>query len=148
MQRCPPKPMTPFDEIVTTQKLQIMKLLLPYFPTSFRRTFAFYIKFTELQNTIYHFSHITNYFSSSNQTQPVDILEEIRPYMNTQDFNSIESILSMLNMMEMMKSMDTDFMPDMSGFTDMSDIMNMMNIFQTENNSDMSSKKGNDENEC
>lgn len=140
--------MTPFDEIVTTQKLQFMKLLLPYFPISFRKTFALYIKFTELQNTINHFSHITNYFSSSNQTQPIDILEEMRPYMDTQDLNSIDSILSILNMMDMMKSMDTDFMPDLSNFTDMPDIMNMMNMFQNETNNDMTSQKGNEENEC
>lgn len=147
MQRCPPKPMTPFDEIVTTQKLQMMKLLLPYFPISFRKTFAFYIKFVELQNTLHHFSHITHYFPSANQVPPSDILEEMRPYMNPKDFNSIESVLSILNIMEMMQAMDTDFMSDLSNFTDTPDIMNMMNFFQTESDNVMSSKKGNEENE-
>ena len=101
MQRYPPKPMTPFDEIVTNQKLQFMKILLPFFPINFIKTFAFYIKFIELQNTLLHFPHIINQLSSITQIQSSDILEEIRPYMNSQDINSIESILSMLDMIKM-----------------------------------------------
>lgn len=146
MQRYPPKPMTPFDENVTTQQLQLMKLLLPYFPIQFRKTFAFYIKFTELQNTLKYFPHMNSSFKSI--SQPFDILEDFRPYLSEQDLTSIDSVLSILNMMEMMKSMDTDFMPDISGFGDMSDIMNMMNSFQPENDKNMNIKKGNDENEC
>lgn len=146
MQRYPPKPMTPFDESVTTTNLQLMKLLLPYFPIHFRKTFAFYIKFTELQNTLMYFSHRTA--SNQNPLQSSQLLEEMRPYLNEQDLNSIDSVLSILNMMEMMQSMGADFMPDLSNFTDMSDIFHMMNAVSPDNCSDINNKKGNDEHEC
>lgn len=146
MQRYPPKPMTPFDENVTNQQLQLMKLLLPYFPIHFRRAFAFYIKFTELQNTLKYFSNINASFKTT--SQPFDILEEIRPYLNEHDLGSIDSIVSIINMMEIMKTMNDDFMPDLSSFTDISDIFNTMNNVPSENDSDINRKKGNDENEC
>ena len=44
--------MTPFDELVTSPTLQIMKLLIPYTPFSGRRMLASFIKFIELQRTI------------------------------------------------------------------------------------------------
>ena len=147
MQRCPPKSMTPFDEMITTKKLQIMKLLFPYIPNYFRKSFAFYIKFAELQNTLNHFSHISNHYSSTNSHSPFDILEEIRPYMSEQDSSSIDTILSILNMLELVKTMGTDFMPDLSTLTDMPDILQMMNMFQPETDNDNVHKKGNTENE-
>ena len=108
--------MTPFDEQTTTTNLQLMKLLLPYFPGYFRKTFAFYIKFAELQNTLKYFTNVNTFTIST--LEPSDILEDLRPYMAEQDLNSIDSILSMLNMMEMLKTMEGDFMPDMFGFAD------------------------------
>ena len=41
--------MTPFDELVTTPELQIIKLLIPYAPASGRQTLAGLVKFMELR---------------------------------------------------------------------------------------------------
>ena len=56
-----PKPMTPFDSLVTPHHLYLMKLLLPYVPPAFQRMLACYIKFMEFQYTLEHFQG----FSSS-----------------------------------------------------------------------------------
>ena len=34
MEKRPPRPMTPFDELVSSPQLQMIKLLLPYVPVS------------------------------------------------------------------------------------------------------------------
>ena len=142
MERRPPLPMTPFDSMVTTQGLQMMKLMLPYLPSAFRRMLAFYIKFTELNNTIHIF------FSQNGSTpgkdmpfekqqfSPAGILEDLRPYMEESDANMMDSLLSAMNMMEMMKGMDFSGM-DLSNFAgqgDMSQVMEMMNLFQNNYN--------------
>lgn len=134
MERCPPQPMTPFDMMVSSPQLQTMKLMLPYLPPAYQRILALYIKFTELQNTFRHFSFLHT-ASGKHSATPFDILDEIRPYMNPKDSESLESFLSILNMMEMMKDMNGGDMPDFSNMTEMSempDVLNMMQMFHTD----------------
>lgn len=149
MEKRPPQLLTPFDMMVTSPQLQTMKLLLPYLPSVYQRMLAFYIKFTELQNTLSHFSSMHTSPKKSNTT-PFDMLEEIRPYMDPKDFESIDSLLSMLNMMEMMQAMNGNDMPDFSNMGDMSgmaDIMNMMNMFHSESPDSQTEQKGNENND-
>ena len=42
-------PMTPFDSLISSEQLQMMKLMLPYMPPGTQKFFAFYIKFLELR---------------------------------------------------------------------------------------------------
>lgn len=142
MERRPPLPMTPFDSMVTTPGLQMMKLMLPYLPSAFRRMLAFYIKFTELNNTIHIFFSQNGSTTEKDmpfekqQLSPAGILEDLRPYMEESDANMLDSILSAMNMMEMMKGMDFSGM-DLSNFTgqgDMSQMMEMMNLFESNYN--------------
>ena len=51
-----PRPMTPFDELVTSPQLQVIKLLLPYAPVSQQRILAAFIKLFELRQTILFFN--------------------------------------------------------------------------------------------
>lgn len=139
MEKQPPLPMTPFDTLVTSPELQMIKLMLPYIPLSYQRSMAFYIKFTELQNAIHYFglfSHINSpQFFGKELTSPLDILNDLGPYMGM-DKDTIDMILSAMNMMEMMQGMD---MPDMSSMGDMSDMMSMMNMFTNSENNDTES---------
>lgn len=129
MERQPPLPMTPFDTLVTSSELQMMKLLLPYTPASQQRMFAFYIKFMELQNTIRNFGLFRrgqpeNIFGNPHAS-PADILNELKPYIG-KEADTIDMILSAMSMMEMMQGMD---MPDPSQMGDLSGMMDMMNMF-------------------
>ena len=111
MEQNPPKPMTPFDNLVTPPFLYTLKLLLPYTPPSMQRFFGIYIKFLELRHTMEYFQG----FSSS----PANILEGLKPYMGPAEKEMMEQMEMMMNMMEMTKGQPD--MSDMFGgmFTDM-----------------------------
>lgn len=138
MERHPPLPMTPFDTLVTSKELQMMKLMLPYTPSSYQKFLAFYIKFIELQNTIRTFglfhSHENPKMFGKSAVSPMDILDDLRPYLGKES-ETIDMILSAMSMMDMMKGMD---MPDMSDMGDMSGMMDLMNMFNAANNSEAS----------
>ena len=93
--------LTPFDLRTNTPSLQMIKLLIPYLPPKNQRIFAIYIKFIEFQNTISSFRVFQNRVHSSE-----DIINELRPYLPSEIFSSIDSILNMISMMEMMKNLN------------------------------------------
>lgn len=106
MEHGPYGPMTHFDSLTTTEELQMMKLMLPFTPASTRPMMAVFIKFQELQNAI-------NIFRDPRQDRkirafekkmdsPMDILEEMRPFMKEQDRSSLDMMLSAFSMMDMM----------------------------------------------
>lgn len=101
--------MTPFDKLISSPQLQMMKLLIPYTPPSSQRIMAVYIKFLELENTMSFFQNFHKDISlqefDKNLTSPFDILEELRPYFPKEDKESFDSILNMMNMMEMYQTM-------------------------------------------
>ena len=109
MEKHPPLPMTPFDILVTSSELQMMKLLLPYIPDFYQRFLAFFIKFSELQNTIRYFNpsgrgHSKDSFRKETSS-PIDILEDLRPYIGkdaeTLDFSQMGDLSGMMDMMNM-----------------------------------------------
>ena len=95
MEQKPPKPMTPFDNLVTPPFLYTLKLLLPYTPPSAQRFIGIYIKFLELHHTMEYFQG----FSSS----PSNMLEGLKPYMDPAEKEMMEQMSSMMNMMEMVR---------------------------------------------
>ncbi len=99
MEQNPPKPMTPFDNLVTPPFLYTLKLMLPYTPPSVQRFFGIYIKFLELRHTMEYFQG----FSSS----PANILEGLKPYMGPAEKEMMEQMSSMMNMMEMVRGMQS-----------------------------------------
>ena len=138
MEQNPPKPMTPFDNLVTPPFLYTLKLLLPYTPPSIQRFFGVYIKFLELR---------------------------LKPYMNPSEKEMMEQMSGMMNMMEMVQNMQN--MQNMSGssmdsnsFDPMDMMKSMMNpeqqemfemysmMFENEmNQPDTGSRKGDNDNE-
>ena len=67
MDKDTPGLMTPFDELVTTPELQIIKLLIPYAPASGRQTLAGMVKFLELREAVrlFHGQNSASGISSS-----------------------------------------------------------------------------------
>ena len=104
--------MTPFDCRITTQSLQITKLLIPYLPPQTQRIMAIYVKFVEFQNTLASFR---SFRQTAHSTQ--DIIQELRPYMPSSACESIDNLMNMMSMMEMFQSFqeasgaDGDFDP-------------------------------------
>lgn len=92
--------LTPFDLRTNTPALQMIKLIIPYLPPKNQRILAIYIKFVEFQNTLSSFRIFKSRTYSTEQ-----LLNEIRPYLPPDIFDSIDSLLNMMSMMEMMKNM-------------------------------------------
>lgn len=102
--------MTPFDEYISNQSLQMMKLLIPFLPPQSQRMIAVYVKFLELQHTL-------SFFRGMRQKKhaPEDIFESIKPYMSPSDAESFDQMMNMMSMMSMVQEMqnmsDGDFDP-------------------------------------
>ena len=129
--------MTQLDTLVTTQELQLMKLMLPYIPATMRGMLAVYIKFTEFTNTI-HLFHSTGNGSldspipSKSIHSPEDILKDLSSFMNPAEADNISMMFHMMNIMKQM---------DPSGFASPesnSEMSQMIDLFDN-------IMKGNDE---
>lgn len=102
--------MTPFDRLISSTDLQLMKLIIPYTPLANQYILAIFVKFLELNRTI-HFFHQTrpNIYAQTFEksvSSPFDIIDEIRPYLSETERNSIDSILNVFNMMQMVETME------------------------------------------
>ena len=117
MENDAPRPMTPFDELVTSPQLQTVKLLLPYTPAPGRRALAACVKFLEFRQTLTlfgkHGSVSAQAFQKSPGTSPLEILDALRPYLGKKDCEMLDMILNLKDMMSMM-----DMMKNTSGEAD------------------------------
>lgn len=100
--------MTPFDQLISTQPLQILKLLIPYTPPENQRFLAVYTKFLELQHTINFFQNFRSEMSSQdfeqNAISPWNILQEIRPYISKQTAETLDMVRNIMEMMELFQT--------------------------------------------
>lgn len=101
MEQKPPKPMTPFDNATTPHHLYMLKLLLPYTPPSMQHILAVYIKVSELQYTIRHFSNLARCEMNTN------LFSELKPYMEPEEKEQLEQMEDMMNMMEMVQNIQS-----------------------------------------
>ena len=101
-------PMPPFDTLISTPGLRMMKLMIPYLPPSNQRMLAVYVKFMELQQTFSFFQNFRSDLHScafeKEVSSPSDILEELRPFLRKSDCEMIDQIQNMLSAMEIAAS--------------------------------------------
>ena len=121
--------MTPFDQYISNQSLQMTKLLIPFLPPQSQRMIAVYVKFLEFHHTISFFRNMRQ-----NASSPEDIFDGLKPYLSPSDLESFDQMQNMMNMMSMMQEMQN--MSDM-GF----DPMSMMGMFAQEEHTE-SQKEG------
>lgn len=105
MEHSPPKPMTPFDELVISPDLQILKLLLPYTPPDQQEFLGVFIKIFELRETVRFFINAKNNLLSSTgwsdfPPSSADILKSMKPYISPSKAEMIDTLSSVMNMME------------------------------------------------
>ena len=111
MDKVEPGLMTPFDELVTTPELQIIKLLIPYVPAARRQTLAGMVKFMELRETLRifcgHSGGLQAQMIPDSSPSPTDILSSFRPYLKPREASILDMIINireMLSVMEMMQA--------------------------------------------
>lgn len=102
--------MTPFDRLISSKDLQLMKLIIPYTPPANQHLLAVFVKFLELNRTMNFFHqprpNIHTQTFEKSFTSPLDIVDEIRPYLSEAERNSIDSVLNALNMIQMLEKME------------------------------------------
>lgn len=147
-----------FDTLFTTNRIQILKVLMTYMDASAQKQIAIYIKLSELQYTMDFFNkHPEASISSCQDASDLDagkLCDEILPLCNLEERNrilqmknmyqSFQQMQEMMEMMQMMKDMfpegSSPFGQDMSdilsAFTqgDNSDAMNLFNLFNNQEN--------------
>ena len=107
-----PGPMTPFDELVTSPELQIMKLMIPYAPASGRQMLAACVKVMELRETIRIFSGgrgviRAQMLGEEEHPSPIDILNSFRPYLKPREAAALDMVINLKEMMSVMEMMQT-----------------------------------------
>ena len=105
-----PGPMTPFDELVTSPELQIMKLMIPYAPASGRQMLAACVKDMELRETIRIFSGgrgviRAQMLGEEEHPSPIDILNSFRPYLKPREAAALDMVINLKEMMSVMEMM-------------------------------------------
>lgn len=122
MEKKTPRPMIPFDELVNSPMLQMLKLFLPYTPASNQRFLGIFVKFLEFKETISFFQEPNYNLQAQDRGEnrppsPTEMLMELKPYLPPRQSEMIETFLNMLNMMEMVQMFqdmpqDTEGSPD------------------------------------
>lgn len=109
-------PVTAFDSLFTTNKIQMLKVMLAWLPPAQQGIFAVYIKFLELQYacTLLHrrpetcltgARHLSADFFSGDNSDAIELLDELLPYSSQAERSRIDSMKSMLQNMGKMKEM-------------------------------------------
>ena len=138
MEKKPPLVMTPFDESLTNDFLQLVKIILPYLPDHVQRIAGIYVKLTELMNAFYCFQppyyHNRRGRLRKQEKDPGSMFEAVVPYLSPEKREMFDSFSGIWQMMEMMKEMDfgdpANMADMMSGFQAARDMTDMMNGFQ------------------
>lgn len=138
MEKKPPLVMTPFDESLTNDFLQLVKIILPYLPDHIQRIAGIYVKLTELMNAFYCFQppyyHNRRGRLRKQEKDPGSMFEAVVPYLSPEKREMFDSFSGIWQMMEMMKEIDfgdpANMADMMSGFQAARDMPDMMNGFQ------------------
>ncbi|MEG0804984.1 MAG: hypothetical protein RR364_01720 [Lachnospiraceae bacterium] len=98
------KTMTPFDAVLQTQQLQMMKAAIPYLSTESRKALSMFIKCTELFNTMHVMEDEQSMLQicslDDSEKQPVAMLQELRTYCSGKDQENIDMLINFYQMFE------------------------------------------------
>ena len=111
-----PRPMTPFDEMVSSPELQMIKLLIPYIPASGRQMLAAFTKISELRETLSLFGRKHGGLKAQSReggtpASIIEILDSFRPYLGTHECEMLDMFMrvrEMMSVMEMMRNASAD----------------------------------------
>lgn len=138
MEKKPPEPMTPFDELVTSPVLQAVKLLIPYTPASGRQMLAAFVKMQELRQALYLFngrqSSIRAQALDKTPSSLFDILTSLKPYLSRRDAEMLDMIINLKEIMETAEMMKetSSYSNGEEGFSPMDLVMGMLTPEQQE----------------
>ncbi len=97
-----------FDQMVTDENGQMLKAVIPYLPPGGQQVFSLYAKAREFYNTAVLFGKNTGdmQICSMPESDPVEILENIKQYSygkSRQQLDQITNMIAMIRIMQLMK---------------------------------------------
>lgn len=102
--------LTALDQMVTNDRTQMLKALIPYLPLQFQEIFSIYTKSRELSNTISLFSPMRRdaqmRAASVPQVSPTEILENVRNCCGGELRQKMDEITNLMTMVQMMQTMN------------------------------------------
>ena len=158
-----PGPMTPFDDLITSPELQIMKLMIPYAPASRRKTLAACVKIMELREALHIFGSgkgavRAQMLTEEENPSPIDLLNSVRPYLKPLGAAALDMVCSLREMMAVMEMMQsTSSEPGAPAFNPMDLLSGMLSPEQQEmfrmytdmfSQAESNPQKGDDTDDC
>ncbi|MDE6926304.1 MAG: hypothetical protein K2P59_13780 [Acetatifactor sp.] len=98
---------TAFDSLFTTNRIQMMKVLLPYLKPEQQRALAVCIKIMELNYTLSFFKnnpHATS-FRLPHKSDTSQLWDEILPFCGPEERGKVENMKNMMQSMKQMQEM-------------------------------------------
>ena len=112
-----------FDALYTNNKIQKLKVLLPYIEPSMQKNIAVYIKYMELKYTMELFKkhpfHVCSYKEERVRPDFKKLFRELRPYCSESESRQLEQMESLLQTMEMYQEMSQTMSAMQELFPDM-----------------------------
>ena len=101
---------TALDEMVESDRNQMLKAMIPYLPPSGQRFLSMYAKTQELINTMTLFQNRSYYpdiqAASVSVNDPMEMLQDIRKCCGSQNRRQIDQITNLMATIQMMKIMN------------------------------------------
>lgn len=98
---------TALDQMVSSDRTQLLKAAVPYLPPRGRQLLSVYAKIEELRSTISLFSPETQAMSTCETTvsSPLEMLQDIRQYCRGENRRQADQLLNMITAAEIMNIM-------------------------------------------
>lgn len=97
---------TALDQMIGSDRDQMMKAAIPYLPPEGQRVLAVYEKMMELKNTIFLFSGTGNRVSAcaaGSPAEPLEMINDIRRFCYGQSRDKLDRVVNMMAIVEMMQ---------------------------------------------
>lgn len=101
---------TTLDQMVVTDRDQLLKAAIPYLPPKSQQLLSIYTKARELSNTMAIFGNMDSRMemcaASAPNAQPAEILNDIRRYCYGDSRKILDQMVNMMAMVQMLKLMN------------------------------------------
>ena len=110
-----PLKMTPLDQMLSSESLQVLKAAVPYAPPSMQKFLSVWSKMQELKNALSFYSRTPGLQAMSIDTpkpSAFDILSEISQFAVGETKTNLENMTSALTALQMFQAMQSENEPN------------------------------------
>lgn len=99
---------TAFDQLVCGEQCQMLKAMIPYLSLNGQKVLSTYTKMMELKNAVDVFSRQEDsvQICSNENTDPMEMLEDIRKFTYGQTRKQLDQISNMMVMLQLLKTVN------------------------------------------